>query len=145
MAVTVKRISLWRSEVANTPGALAGVLKPLADAGADLQVVMGYRYPGNEKKAAIEVFPVAGKKSLAAAGAAGLAASTIPTLRVVGDNKRGLGHAIAEAMAEAGINMGFLVAQVMGGRYTAIIGFDSEEDADKATALIKKASSVRRK
>jgi predicted amino acid-binding ACT domain protein len=106
---------------------------------------MGYRYPGNEKKAAIEVFPVAGKKSLAAAGAAGLAASTIPTLRVVGDNKRGLGHAIAEAMAEAGINMGFLVAQVMGGRYTAIIGFDSEEDADKATALIKKASSVRRK
>jgi nitrogen regulatory protein PII-like uncharacterized protein len=60
-------------------------------------------------------------------------------------NKRGLGHAIAEALADAGINMGFLVAQVMGGRYTAIIGFDSEEDANKAIALIKKASSGRRK
>lgn len=145
MAVTVKKITLWRSEVANEPGALAEVLKPLAEAGADLQVVMGYRYPGNEKKAAIEVFPVVGKKSVAATGAAGLSASAIPTLRVEGDDRPGLGYAIAQALADAGINLGFLVAQVMGDRYTAIIGFGSDEDATKAAPLIKKVGAARRK
>lgn len=145
MAVTVKRVDLWRSEVANQPGALAGVLKPFAEAGTDLQVVMGYRYPGNEQKAAIEVFPVAGKKSMAAASAAGLSTSSIPTLRVEGDNKPGLGHAIAQALADAGINLGFFVAQVIGRKYTAILGFAAEAEAAEAVALIKKAASGRRR
>lgn len=78
MAVTVKKIALWRSEVENRPGVLAHTLEPLASAGADLQVIMGYRYPGNESKAAIELYPVSGKKSAAAAQAAGLSSSPIP-------------------------------------------------------------------
>ena len=48
MPVTVKRDTLWRKEIENRPGALAAVLAPLAEAGADLQVVMGYRHPGHE-------------------------------------------------------------------------------------------------
>ena len=55
MAVSVKKVTLWRTEVENKPGALSSVLAPLAEAGADLQVVMGYRYHGEENKAAIEV------------------------------------------------------------------------------------------
>ncbi len=43
MAITVKKAVLWRKEVDNRPGAL----EPLAQAGADLQVVMAYRYPGS--------------------------------------------------------------------------------------------------
>lgn len=39
MPVTVKKLLLWRSEVENKPGVLAGVLQPLSTAGADLQVV----------------------------------------------------------------------------------------------------------
>ena len=143
MAVTVKKIALWRGEVENKPGVLAKVLAPLAAAGADLQVVIGY--PGNESKAAIEVFPITGKRSLAGASAAGLAASSIPTLRIEGDNKPGLGHAITQALADAGIDLGFLVAQVVGKRYSAIIGFESEADAAKAGALIKKATVSKRK
>src|SRR5512140_1358905 len=54
MAVTVKRITLWRTEVENQPGMLARTLKPLADAGASLQVVMAYRLPGNPTRAAFE-------------------------------------------------------------------------------------------
>ena len=46
MAVTVKKAMLWRKEVDNRPGMLASTLQPLAEAGADLQVVMAYRYPG---------------------------------------------------------------------------------------------------
>ena len=46
MAVTVKKAVLWRKEIDNRPGMLANTLEPLSEAGADLQVVMGYRYPG---------------------------------------------------------------------------------------------------
>jgi hypothetical protein len=145
MPVTVKKIVLWRSEVENKPGVLAGVLQPLVTAGTDLQVLMGYRHPGEPGKAAVELYPVTGKKSVAAAGAAGLQASSIPTLLVEGDNKPGLGAAIARAMADAGVNLAFLVAQVMGRKYSAIIGFETEEDARKAAALIKRISAGKKK
>jgi predicted amino acid-binding ACT domain protein len=105
-----------------------------------LQVVMGYRHPGDESKAAIEVCPVTGKKSLTAARAAGLAASSIPTLLVEGDNQPGLGSAISQAIAEAGINLSFLVAQVVGTRFSAVIGFEDEEASRKASSLIKKVA-----
>ncbi len=140
MAVTVKKITLWRREVENKPGVLGGVLAPLAEAGADLQVVMGYRHAGDGSKAAIEVSPVTGKKSLTAARAAGLAASSIPTLLVEGDNRPGLGSAISQAIAGAGINLTFLVAQVVGARFSAVIGFEDEEASRKASSLIKKVA-----
>src|SRR5260370_28126859 len=75
---------------------------------------MAYRYPGGENKAAIELYPVSGKKSAAAAQRAGLAPSSISTLLVESDNRPGLGHAIAKAVGDAGINMSFVMAQVVG-------------------------------
>ena len=78
MAVTVKKVILWRREVDNHPGMLANTIQLLSQAGADLQVVMAYRYPDGENKAAIELYPVSGKKSAAAAQTAGLAPSSIP-------------------------------------------------------------------
>jgi hypothetical protein len=145
MALTVKKITLWRGEVDNKPGVLDGVLAPLAAAGVDLQVVMGYRYPGHDDKAAIEACPVSGRKAIAAARDAGLGASAIPTLLVQGDNKPGLGHAIAEAIAGADINVGFLVAQVIEKKFSAVIGFDDEGQSRKAVSLIKKAVQKLRK
>jgi hypothetical protein len=140
MAVTIKSIVLWRKEAENEPGVLAATLQPFAKGGADLQIVMGYRYPGQEQKAAIELHPVAGKKFTEAAQAGGLSASSIPTLLVEGDNRPGLGYAIAQAIAHARINLTFLVAQVIGKKYSAVIGFETAEDAKQASALIKKAS-----
>ena len=144
MAMIVKKATLWRREVENRSGVLASALQPLAEAGADLQLVMGYRFPGSEN-AAIEVFPVSGKKATAGAQAAGLAPSSIPTLVVNGDNKPGLGHAIAKAIGEAGINLTFVMAQVIGRRYAAVFGFESEADLSKAAPLIKKAAQAKRK
>jgi hypothetical protein len=82
MATTVRSIVLWRKETENQPGALASSLELFASADADLQIVMGYRYPGNQAKAAVELSPVAGKKLLSAAETAGFKASGIPTLLV---------------------------------------------------------------
>ncbi|PYQ15327.1 MAG: hypothetical protein DMF80_09665 [Acidobacteria bacterium] len=145
MAITVKKVVLWRRELDNRAGALAAVLQPLALAGADLQIAMGYRFPGNETRAAVELAPVEGKKAAAAAQTAGLQPSGIPTLIVTGDNRPGLGYAISRGMADAGINMAFLVAQVVGRRYSAIFGFESQADADRAAAVIKRTAAARPK
>jgi hypothetical protein len=144
MPVKIKKVVLWRKEIENQAGVLAGVLEPLASARADLQILMGYRYPGAEAKAAIELYPVANKKTAGAARAAGLELSSIPALLVQGDNKPGVGHAIAKAIGDAGINLGFVVAQVIGGMYSAVLGFDNDGDADKAVPLIKKAAAGRK-
>jgi hypothetical protein len=144
MAVTVKRITLWRKELENKAGTLAETLDPLAKAGTDLQVVMGYRYPGEVGKAAVELYPIGSKKATQAAQGAGLAASAIPALIVEGDNRPGMGHGITKALAEAGVNLDFLVAQVIGRKYSAVVGFENEADAVKAMALIKKASQKKK-
>jgi hypothetical protein len=142
MAITVKKITLWRAEVDNQPGVLAKTLEPLATAGADLKVVMGYRHPTADGKATIELFPVSGRKAATAAGRAGLSAAKIPALMVEGDNKPASGCAIAQAIAAAGINMAFFVAQAIGRKFVAVIGFESEDDARKATPAIKKGAKA---
>src|SRR5215467_15561546 len=117
MALTVKRITLWRREVENRPGVLATTLEPLAQAGADLRLVMGYRFPEATTRAAIELYPIAGKRAVAAAESVGLRAFELPCLLVEGDNRPGLGAAIGRGLADAGINIVFLVAQVIGRRF----------------------------
>jgi hypothetical protein len=144
MPVTVKKIVLWRTEVENKPGTLASTMGPPAKAGADVKVVMGYRHPTAGGKATIEIFPITGKKLTAAAVAAGLSAVAIPTLLVEGDNKPGLGYAIAEKVAAAGINIAFLMAQVIGRKFAAVIDFETDDDAKKAVPLIKKAATGRK-
>jgi len=138
----VKPVLFWHMEIENRPGALAGVLEHLR--GVDLQIVMGYRYTGNRGKGAVELFPVRGKKAAQAAQAAGLSESTLPALLVQADNRAGLGHAMTKALADAGINLDFLVAQVIGKRSTSVLGFDTPDDARKAVAVIKKAVRSRR-
>jgi hypothetical protein len=140
MAITVKKVTFWRREIDNRPGELAAILGPLASARADLQAVMGYRYPGNPSRAAVEVFPVSGKKVEAAAHAGGLAPAAIPALLVTGDNRAGLGAGLAQALADAGINMDFLLALVQGRRFSSVFGFETDADAARAVPILKKAA-----
>lgn len=137
MATTVKRITLWRAEVPNAPGTLARTLEPLAAAGADLRVVMGYRFPDESERAAIELYPVSGRRATAAAGEAGLAASAISCLLVEGDNTPGFGARLGRALADEGINVAFLMAQVLGRKFSAVLGFADEAGATTATRVIK--------
>jgi hypothetical protein len=145
MPIMVKNISLWRKEVENQVGALAQTLEPVTKAGANLRVLMGYRYPGEGTKAAIELYPITGKKVTTAAAGAGLSASSISTLLVEGDDKPGLGFAIARAITGAGVNMTFFVAQSIGRRFSAVLGFENEADAKTAAPLIKKATTGKTK
>ena len=140
MTVSIKKAALWRGSVDNRPGALAQVLEPIAAAGSDLQIVMGYRAPGQPGKAVIELFPVRGRKLTEAVKGAGLTPSAIPALVVSGTNRAGLAHKVASAIADAGINIAFLVGQTVGRQYSAIFGFESAADAARAASLIRKAT-----
>ena len=41
--------------------------------------------------------------------------------------------------------MDFLVAQVIGKKYSAVFGFESEADATKCAAIIRKATATKKK
>jgi hypothetical protein len=138
MALTVKRITLWRTDVENVPGVLANTLEPLASAGANLRLVMGYRFPQTPERSAIEIAPVTGKRVTEAAQRAGLAPSDIPCLLIEGDDRPGLGAEIGRACAQAGINIAFLMAVALGRRFTAAMGFPDEAAAKGAAQAIKK-------
>ena len=144
MAITVKKTMLWRKELDNEPGTLASALEPLATVGADLQLVMLYRFPGLEK-GAIEIHPVSGRKATRVAQSSGLAASSVPVLLVEGDNRAGLGYTFAKALGDADINVSFLMTQVVGRKYAAVLGFENDADATKAATLLKRAAAPTRK
>jgi hypothetical protein len=144
MAITVKKTVLWRKELNNQPGKLAGALEPLAQSEADLKLVMLYRFPGTDK-GAVEVHPISGRKAIGIARSTGLAPSSIPVLLVEGDNHAGLGYAIAKAVADSAINVSFLMAQVVGRRYAAVFGFENDTDATKAATLIKRVAAIARR
>ncbi len=143
MAVNVRKILLWRREAPDAPGLGAATLEPFARSGADLKVVMGYRI--HDGRAAVEVWPVSGKKTMAAAQEVGLAVAPIPALLVEGDDRPGVGHAFAKAVADAGINLSFLMAMVVGRKYSAVFGFGSEADAKAAAPLLRKAGKAPKK
>jgi hypothetical protein len=137
MALTVKRIKLWRREVENEPGVLARTLEPLAEAGASLRLVMGYRFPEAHERAAIELFPVAGRRAATAAEAAGLAPFDLPVLLIEGEDRPGLGARLGRGLAEAGLNIVFLVAQVVGRRFVAVLGLENESAATTAAKMVR--------
>lgn len=145
MAVSVKPITVWRRSLQDRPGALAESLSPLAEGGGTVTIVMAYRIPGEPGRGIVEVFPVSGKRATAAAERAGFSSSSIPALRVEGDDAPGLGHRQARAIADAGINLDFLVAQVIGRKFSAIYGFADEDGARRAVPLIKKAGGTARR
>ena len=145
MALTVKKVALWRKEVPHQAGVLAEVLDPLAEAGANLRGVMGYTLPGESGRAVIEVFPISGKKVMGAATAAGLAASAIPCLLVEGDDRAGLGADMARAVAGAGVNISFLMAETVGRKFSAVFGFQTDGDAAAAAKAIRGVAKARKR
>lgn len=136
MPISVKSVTIWRKEVAHRAGELAGALRPLAEAGANLQVIMAY---AEGDRGFVEVGPLSGKKVTEAATRAGFTASSKPTLLVEGNDKAGLGCKIATAIAAAGISISYDVTHVIGRKFASVYGFHTEGDARAAAGAIKKA------
>jgi hypothetical protein len=66
-----------------------------------------------------------------------------PTLLVHGSNELGLATRVARALTASGVNIGFLAAQVVGHRRSAVFGFENEGDLDEAADRIRMAATAR--
>ena len=137
LKLTVKQVKLWVFHGRDRKGLIADALEPLAAAGVHLQVVMAYRFPTEVDRCAIEVFPIDSPKAEAEARRIGFAVSQTPCLLVEGDDRSGLGARISRAISDAQVSMAFLMAQVVGKKFSAAIGFASDEDAGAATKAIQ--------
>src|SRR2546430_14391051 len=106
MPLTVKRITLWRADVQNEPGVLSRILEPLAAAGADLQVVMGYRFPTTPERSAVELYPVSGRRTTGAAGGGGVSPAGSPGVPAWGgDPRRPVGRGVGGGGGRGGAHL----------------------------------------
>lgn len=139
MTISVKRGTLWRGEVDNEPGTFAKAIEPFARTGVNPKVLVGYSSPRPGAKGTVEICPVDDEKSEAAATSSGLKiASESACLIVEGEDQPGIVHKIAQAVAQAKINMSFAMCQSVDKRFQAFLGFNSSADADSAEQIIKK-------
>ena len=137
MDIRIRRIGLWRTEVARRSGALARVLEPLAQQGADLVVVRVRVAQGRAKRNVVEVYAGEGRRAAAAAREAGFSLSPATTLLLQGENRPGFAYAVANAVAWAGIAIRDHEAGVVDNRFSSTLTFASEEDAKKAVTVIR--------
>ena len=144
MSFKVTKMEVWSGGIQDQPGGLSGVLRQLADANADLEMVVARRQPDRPGAGMVFLAPVKGRKATAAAAVAGLSpAPGVAALRVEGTNRPGLGAKMTGAIADSGINLRGLSAAVLGTRFVAYMAFDSAEDADKAANAIKAAGTAK--
>jgi hypothetical protein len=145
MAYTVSKVEMWTGAIHDRVGGLAAKLGALADAGANLDMVIARRQPHLPGRGVVFLGPVAGAKAHKAAKAAGLSkANDLVALRVEGPNKAGEGSRMAHLLAEAGINLRGLAAIATGNKVVVSLGFDSADDANKAARLLRSAGAKRK-
>jgi hypothetical protein len=132
----VERVDVWAAGMKDKPGALAGKLSALAEAGADLDFIISRRCPDKPGEGVVFVSPLRGDEEIQAAGAVGFAAAnSLHTVRVEGENRSGGGAKLLDKLAKAGLNMRGFSAAAIGKRYIAYIALDTAEDAAKSMKL----------
>ncbi len=133
-----QKVEVWSAPIEDKPGALAAKLKALADAKANLEMVVARREPDKPGQGVVFVAPIKGKKATAAAESAGFKkAEGVWALRVEGPDKPGQGARLAGALAEKGLNLRELSATAIGKKFVCYIGLDTEADAAAALKVIK--------
>ena len=138
MSFTVTKVDVWAAKIEDKPGGLAKVLGVLGGAGANLECVIARRDSAKAGSGVAFVTPVTGAGLRKAAKAGGIApAEKIATLKVEGDDARGLGHRITLAIADTGVNLRGLSSSVIGRKFVAYLGFGSRDDATKAARALK--------
>jgi hypothetical protein len=138
MNLIVERADVWATTLEDRPGGLADVLETLKEAGTDLHFIVARRDSKSPGKGVAFVTPLRGDAEVAAAAGVGFnVANSIHSVRVEGSNKPGLAAELTRRLAAQAINLRGLSAAELGTRFVMYIGFDSEEDANKALRLLQ--------
>jgi len=139
MALKAAKQDVWAAGLVDQPGSLAGKLKALADAGANLEFVIARRTDSKKKEGVVFVTPIKGAKQAAAARKAGFKKTkSLHSVKAEGPDKPGIGARITGALAEAGINLRGLSAAAIGRKMICHIAFDKAADAAKAIKILSK-------
>ena len=139
LAITIKKVCLWRREIDASPPALAAALQSLADAGIRLRAFMRYRHFRDKQRAVVEVHPHESEnedRCVSALRDAGFRISNISTLLIEGDDAPGVEYAIARIVAEQDLDVVFSVTQAVTGKWGALLGFVSAADAERAAQAL---------
>jgi hypothetical protein len=139
MDLIVEKEDVWIATLEDKPGALAGKLIALADAGADLDFVIARRSPERPGMGVVFVTPLQGDAELKAASEIGFSAiNRLHSLRIEGENQPGIGGKITDKLARVGINLRGFSGAVIGKRFVLHLAFDSLELQEKAIQVIKR-------
>lgn len=140
MDILIERVDVWAAPIKDQPGGLAKVLVGLRDAGCDLDFVIARRSSEKPGEGVVFVTPIRGDVEVEAASNLGFnVTSSIHALRIEGDNKPGVGAVLTEKLAAAGINLRGFSGAVLGAKYILFIGFDTADDAAKASQVLQSA------
>ena len=136
--VIAERVDVWAASIKDEPGGLAKVLSSLRDAGADLELIIARRAPGEPGTGVVFLAPLRGDEEVSTAAMLGFnVTSSVQSVRVEGDNEPGVASVLTEKLAAAGINLRGLTAAVMGTRFIMYIGLDSAADATKVIDILE--------
>jgi hypothetical protein len=142
MAYSISKVDIWSGGITDRVGGLAAILDPLADAGADLDVVIARRQPDRPGQGVVFLGPLKGARAQKAAKAAGLnKTGELAALRLEGPNKAGECRQIARRLADAGLNLRGLSAVVLGKKFVAFLAFDNAADAASAVRALRSGTS----
>jgi hypothetical protein len=137
MSFKMDRVHVWACEVKDEPGGVAGQLRLLDDAGADLEYVYTQRSPDKPGAGLLCVAPLTGAEQTRVARAAGLHEVSDPiVMRLEGDNIAGLAHRLKHAWAASGINLHGSILTVIGTKFVGYVTFDTVADANKAARIL---------
>jgi rhodanese-related sulfurtransferase len=140
MAIKVSSVPLWSAGIKDKAGGAAKVLRPLAKARVNLNLVIARRLPKNPGRGLLLAGPIKGARAARAARAAGLKpmGKTV-ALRVEGANAAGVGHALTRAVAETGVSLREMAATSVGSKYACYVVCDSSKDAKIALRALRSA------
>lgn len=100
---------------------------------------MRYRHFRDEKRAVVEVCPSTVEEESrcsAVMHAAGLKVSKVPALIVESDPVTGLEYSFAQIVSERNLHLIFCTTQTVNGTWMALMGFESDMDAEKAAVSL---------
>jgi hypothetical protein len=132
MAQTVKQVVALQAIVKDRPGALAGVLRDVRDAGLDFQSLAAWSEGGQGFIAGV---PVDLAKARSMAAGAPYPVKEVAMIRVEGDDERGALVGVAEKLAAAGINIRAIHCSAAGGKFSGTIYLDPQDVGQAAKAL----------
>lgn len=142
MAYSIDTVEVWAGPIDDRPGGVAETLQCLADAGANLEFVIGRR--DTKAKGVLFCAPLKGGAQLRAAKKSGMAKSeSLRSLRVEGPDTVGLGGRMTKALGEAGVNIRGVSGAALRHRAVFYFAFDSRKDATKARRVLKKVLGVK--